>query len=77
MRPVLCAPACVQAADAFSTAVACAEVLKLIWAAGDLVTLNAHVLILTKRRAQLKMVHNPPFLLVGGGEGAMPVWVPD
>ena len=47
-----------QAADAFSTATACAEILKLIWEAGDLVALNAHILILTKRRAQLKNVRD-------------------
>jgi hypothetical protein len=46
----------VQAGDAFSTAAVCVEIVRLLWESRDLVSLNAHLLMLTKRRAQLKLV---------------------
>lgn len=45
-----------QAGEAFATALVCVEILKQFWQARNLDALNAHILILCKRRAQLKHV---------------------
>jgi hypothetical protein len=44
------------AGDAFATARVAVEAVRLCWDVRDLPQLNAHVLILAKRRAQLKQV---------------------